>query len=206
MIFLKNVTFLKAIDGFTSVEYLIIFNAIIYGFITSYYFSGWGSMIQNRKKISFSYEHIAWTVFTFINLVTNWYGSWHRVEFININIWYFFFSLIPPLTSYFIAVLLFPNHDQEETDYSDYLSKNKKILFGVFAGTFLMSIFNGVAYKENDWVDTQNMIRAIGIILASCGIFINHKYVHILILSLGFFMMLIFLFTIPSINVDLLNK
>ena len=166
MIFLKEVIFSKLIEGFSSVEYLIVFNAIIYGFITSYYFTGWGNMIQNRKKIVFSYEHLTWTIFTFLSLLTNWYGTWHRVEFINDSIGFFFLSLVPPLTYFFMTVLLFPNQGTDY-DYAGYLDKNKRVLFGIFTINLALSIVNGIMYGENDFIDQQNIIRALGVILLS---------------------------------------
>ncbi|MFK7900876.1 MAG: hypothetical protein AB8B61_08975 [Cyclobacteriaceae bacterium] len=199
MILLKEVLFANDIDGFSSVEYLIVFNAIIYGFITSFYFSRWGHMIQARKTIRFSYEHLAWTIFTFLNLVANWYGTWHRAEFINISVWYFFYSLVTPITYYFMAVLLFPK-DDDETDFQDALDTNKKILFGVFTLNLFMSIINGLTYLENDVFDLQNAIRLLGVLIAALGIFTKQRYIHVFILTLGFMMLLIFLFTVPTIK------
>lgn len=199
MVFLKEVVFTNLIDGFSSAEYLIVFNAIIYGFITSYYFSGWGFMIQARKEITFCTEHLAWTIFTFLSLLTNWYGTWHRVEFINNSIGYFFLSLVPPLTYFFMTVLLFPR-EKEEVDYGAYLTQNKRILFGIFTINLLMSIVNGILYEENDLIDRQNLIRVAGVILASTGFIFNNRFIQIFILTLGFIMLFVFLFTVPKIS------
>jgi len=200
MLFLNELTILKAVDGFSSIEYLVIFNAIIYGFISSYYFTGWGNMIQNRKNFELSIEHLAWTVFSFIFIITSWYKSWFIIKYININVWFFFFSTVQPLVYYFIAVLLFPLHNNEETNYFTYLGKNKKILFCIYAFACFISIFNSVLYIKAEITEIQIIYRILGVLIAIIGALTKNKKIHIAILTLSFIILLLFLQNTPSIS------
>ena len=200
MLFLSEITILKAVDGFSSIEYLVIFNAIIYGFISSYYFTGWGNMIQNRKNFELSIEHLAWTIFSFIFIITSWYKSWFIIKYININVWFFFFSTVQPLLYYFIAVLLFPLHNNEETNYFTYLRKNKKILFYFYAIACFVSIFNSILYNKAEITEIQIIYRIVGGLIAVIGALTKNKKIHITILTLSFIILLLFLQNTPSIS------
>jgi len=200
MVLLQNYSYAKSIDGFSSVEYLVVFITIVYGFITSYFFSGWGHMIQNRKKIVFSLEHFSWTVFTFIVLVTNWYASWHKVEYINANIWYFFLSIVPQLCYYFIAVLLFPNHRKGNVNFDNYLKMNRKYIYRCLSIICMVGYVSGIFYDENTFFDSQNLLRLIGAILVFIGSFVKNQSFHYYMIFISLLLLLFFLQTIPSIE------
>lgn len=201
-IFLKHVIFHRDVDGFSNVEYLIVFNAIICGFITSMYLTGWGNMIQNRKRLTISIEHLGWTIFSFVLFVSNWYGAWHRVEFINLHIGYFFYTLLPILLYYFISALLFPSfrNNGEDIDFQVHLDQNKRGIFGVYAVYFMLSIVSGLVYFENDLIDTQNIIRLSGVLFASFAMFTKKRGVHLAFLIGGFIMLVVFFLTIPAVT------
>ena len=98
----------ELIEGFSQIEYLLIFNAIVFGAIASEYFSGWGGMLRNRERLVFSPLQFTWSVYAFLLLVQNWFGIWPRSMYINDSVVYFYFSLIPMLLFYLISVVLFP--------------------------------------------------------------------------------------------------
>lgn len=201
-LFLKHVVFQRDVDGFSYVEYLIVFNAIIYGFITSMYLTGWGNMIQNRKRLTISIEHLAWTIFSFVLFVSNWYGAWHRVEFINVHIGYFFYTLLPILLFYFISALLFPSFrtNGEDIDFQVHLDDNRRGIFAVYALYFLLSIVSGLVYLENDLIDNQNIIRLLGCLFACFAMVTKKRGVHIAFLIGGFLMLVVFFATLPAVS------
>lgn len=193
--------FHRQVEGFSNVEYLIVFNAIIYGFITSMYFSGWGDIIRSRSQIKVHWEHLAWTIFSFLMFVANWYGAWHRVEFINDGIFYFFFSLIPLLLFYFISVVLFPViREGKQIDLYEHLVKNKPAIFIIFAIYFFNTVVSGVVYKENDWIDEQQVMRYVGVALSVIAILFRNRVFHVAFLALGFFTLIRFFATLPAIT------
>ncbi len=203
MVLLKEVIFLREIDGFSNVEYLTVLYAIVYGFIISMYFSGWGDMIRSRKHLSFDIEHLLWTIFTFTMFVFNWYGTWHRIEFINVGLGYFFYSLAPPLLFYLMSVILFPHISiKENLDFKIYLAENKKWIFGILALYFIVSITSGLVYQENDLIDKQNIFRGVGFLLCVTAALVKSRVVHLGFLVLGFGMLISFFATVPTVKKD----
>ena len=94
----------EVIKEFSHVEYLTVFNAILFGFVGAEYFSGWASMLRNRNNVKHYWQHILWTIFAFTLYIQNWYGVWPRTILINENVYYFLFSLAPILVFHFISV------------------------------------------------------------------------------------------------------
>lgn len=201
MILLKKVVFQQEIDGFSNVEYLTVLYAIVYGFIISMYFTGWGDMIRRRAHLKFDIEHLLWTIFTFTMFVFNWYGTWHRIEFINVGLGYFFYSLAPPLLFYLLSVLLFPAIDRNQLiDFKEYLRDNKRWIFGILALYFLVSISSGMVYQENDLIDKQNIFRGVGFLLCTTAALVKNRALHIGFLVLGFGMLMSFFATVPTVK------
>lgn len=208
MVLLKEVIFRSEIDGFSNVEYLTVLYAIVYGFIISMYFSGWGDMIRSRAHLKFDGEHLAWTIFTFTIFVFNWYGTWHRIEFINVGIGYFFFSLVPPLLFYLMCVILFPRIDRNEfIDFGTYLDKNKMLIFGAMLLYFLVSIISGMVYLENNLLfdehgklEVQNIFRGGAVLLSLAAMLIKNRIFHITFLGIGFGMLIMFFATVPTVK------
>jgi hypothetical protein len=97
---------------FSPSEYLTTFTTFIYGYVATHFLSGWSSMITHRKSITFSKEHLAWTIFTFILLIDIWWTSWRKAEIIATDNLVFYSTLITPFIFYFISHLLFPDLDQ----------------------------------------------------------------------------------------------
>ena len=121
-------------------------------------------------------------------------------KYININVWFFFFSTVQPLLYYFIAVLLFPLHNNEETNYFTYLRKNKKILFYFYAIACFVSIFNSILYNKAEITEIQIVYRIVGGLIAVIGALTKNKKIHITILTLSFIILLLFLQNTPSIS------
>jgi hypothetical protein len=116
------------IGGFSQLEYLTVFNAIVFGVIATEYFSGWGNMLRFRENIKFYTLHFLWTFFSFFTLIQNWFGIWPRVEFINNNVLYFFYSLVPMFVFYLLSVTLFPNaRRKNKFDFKIFYFKNSRV-------------------------------------------------------------------------------
>jgi hypothetical protein len=94
-------------NSLTKVEYLITFNAFIYGYILSRFFSGWGRIISNRRHVVFSVEHILWSVYAFFMLLSLWWYSWLDLKTITDRAVSFYGSIVSPFIMYLISSLYF---------------------------------------------------------------------------------------------------
>lgn len=188
------------IEGFSQVEYLTVFYTIIFGVIATEYFSGWGSMLRHRKKIKIYPIHLVWSLFAFLTLIQNWYGIWPRVKYINNNILYFIFGLLPLFLFYLMTVVLFPNLKfATEIDFKKHYYENSRILFLLFAIYLGVTISGSFVYKDAGDVFMQNVLRSGGIALALIGAIFNHqKYFHILFLTLMLGGLSAFMLVIPK--------
>ncbi len=161
------------ISLFSKVEYLVMFNAILYGIVASEFFIGWGRMSRNYKITKFHWVHLLWTVFAFGMLIDMWWVSWVRGEFITSDIGFFYSSLIIPLLFHLISVVLFPIlKGRKSVDFKLEFYKRKNILFTLF-GLFLFSnLLLSYVFGENKVYGTENAFRVAGIILSITAIFI----------------------------------
>ncbi len=190
----------EIIKNFSHVEYLTVFNAILFGYVGAEYFSGWASMLRNRNSVTHYWQHILWTIFAFTLFIQNWYGVWPRTILINENVYYFLFSLTPIFSFHFISVILFPDFSKGESfDVKQYYFDNLKWLYGLFAAYLLLTIVNSVVYPDIGSVLTQNLIRIAGIALCLLAIvFRKKKYVHAIFLVIGYLALFLFLRALPS--------
>ncbi len=187
------------INGFTHTEYLTVFNAIIFGYVGAEYFQGWGALIRNRHIIKVSWTHIAWTVFSFLLFIQNWWGIWPRVEFINQSIFYFMYSLVPIFIFHLISVVLFPNFSKiDELDMKAYFYDNTRWLFSIFAIYFVITITSSFVYPDLGDVVLQNIIRSVGVVLSiSAAYFNKNKVLHLVFLIIGFLALIRFFQALP---------
>lgn len=188
------------ISGFSQVEYLTIFYTILFGVIASEYFVGWGNMFRQRDKVKVYWLHMSWSIFTFLTLIQNWFGIWPRMVYINHNILYFYYGLIPMFLFYLITVVLFPSADSGvKVDYEHHYFKNARaffILFGIYMGS---AITSSLVYEDHGNVLAQNIIRSFGIALSIGAAYYNRNFwLHAGILLIGYLSLFQFLFFIPK--------
>lgn len=191
----------ESIGGFNHTEYLMVFVAIIFGYVGAEYFVGWGNLLRKRANIKIYWLHLLWTIFSFMMFITNWYGIWPRTEYITYNITYYFFALLPILIFYFINVILFPNFkEKEKLDLKEYYTKNASWLFSLFALYFLFTIIAGYVYFNDPGNKlVQNSLRFLGVVLSLLAAKYKDKYIlHICLLIFGFAGLIFFILSIPT--------
>lgn len=187
------------IGDFSHTEYLVVFNTIIFGVIATEYFGGWGAMLRNRRTLKFSWLHFAWTIFSFMVLVQNWYGVWPRTKYITYNFLYFLFSLIPLLLYYLISITLFPSSKDKETDLGNYFMQNARPLLILHAVYFSFTIAASFVYEDSGNILIQNSVRSFAIILSIIGAYwYDKKGLHYLFLAIGFAGLIQFILAIPK--------
>ncbi len=191
----------QIIEGFTHTEYLTVFSAIIFGYVGAEYFQGWGSLIRNRKNVKVYWQHTLWTIFAFTLFIQNWWGMWPRVAYINENIFYFLYSLVPIFLFYMISVILFPDVKKEDSmvKMEDYFYENSRYLFGLFSLYFVFTIVSSFVYPDIGNVLFQNILRTIGVLLAAgAAYFHQNKIIHLIFLIIGYAALVLFFFALPS--------
>ena len=188
------------IDGFSQVEYLTVFNTILFGVIASEYFSGWGSMVRHRKSIKLDWLHLAWSIFAFLTLIQNWFGIWPRIRFVNQNILYFIWALIPMFIFHLVSVVTFPSQKNiEETNFKNHFNTNSRALYVLFSIYLLSTILGSYIYDDQGNVMMQNVIRFLGIILAMVTMYFRHvKWMNIVFLVINFLGLAQFILFIPK--------
>lgn len=187
------------IYGFTQVEYLTVFNAMIFGYVGAEYFVGWGNLLRNREKIKVYWQHLLWTFFAFLLFFQNWYGVWPRISYINVNIFYFLYSLVPIFIFHLISVILFPSFENPENkDMETYFYKNSRWLFSLFAVYFAMTICSSFVYEDKGNVVAQNALRGFGVVLSvTASWFSKNKKLHYAFLVIGFVALGFFIKALP---------
>jgi hypothetical protein len=189
----------EIIKEFSQVEYLTVFNAILFGYVGAEFFQGWGNMIRSRKNLKNYWQHIMWTVLMFTLFIQNWYGIWPRIEFINVSVFYFLFSLAPIFIFHIISVILFPDFTNSDNyDLKKYYFDNIKYVYLLFGGYLLLAILNSFVYPDIGDVFLQSLIRLFGLVLCILAvIFHKVKSVNIVFLIIGYLAVLVFLFALP---------
>ncbi|MGK7392647.1 MAG: hypothetical protein ACNS60_19995 [Candidatus Cyclobacteriaceae bacterium M2_1C_046] len=190
----------QIIDGFTHTEYLVIFLAIIFGYVGAEYFQGWGWMIRNRKEVKNYWQHTLWTIFAFVMFIQNWWGIWPRTRLITNNIFYFFYSLLPIVLFYFISVVLFPETKKEgDMEMKSHFYNNTRWLFGLFSIYFILAIVNSFVYPDIGNVLVQNLIRLFGVLLALAAAYFHKSIVlHVIFLIIGYAALIRFFIALPN--------
>ncbi len=192
----------EIIEGLSQIEYLLIFNAIVFGAIASEYFSGWGSMLRNRELVIFSPVQFVWSVYAFLLLVQNWFAIWPRSEYINDGLVFFYFSLLPMLLFYLISVVLFPQTKvNTEVNFKAHYEKNARILFLLFAIYLVVAIVGSIVYFEKDKgnILNQNVVRILGVAASMVAYRYNKNlWIHYGFLLFNFIGLVVFIFQIPD--------
>lgn len=188
------------IDGFSHIEYLIVFNTIIFGLVAGEYFTGWGSMLRYRDNVKTYWLHFVWTIFSFLLIIQNWYGIWPRTRFIDDHIGFFIYSLVPMFIYHLISVTLFPSFKKRKAvDLKEHFIKQSRVMFILFAIYFLFTIISSFVYQDVGDVNKQNILRAIGLALSLIAAkFYRVIWLHLLLLAMGFGGLISFVLAIPK--------
>jgi len=173
------------IKGFSFKEYLTIFIAFIYGSIASRFFNGWGVMILKYDRITYSREHLVWTLLMFGLLLDFWVSTWDRTNYISLDYKYFLLSLSVPIAFYALTAVLFPViKNAEKIELIDFYLSHKKIIFLLFGLTILCNSISANLI-EHDIFHIRNIFRVVALLLTTLIFFTNKLWVERTILALG---------------------
>jgi hypothetical protein len=192
ILLLVHMSFNKPIDasiaiikGFSFTEYLTIFIAFIYGSIASRFFSGWGVIILKYDRITYSKEHLVWTILMFGLLLDFWVSTWERINYISLDFMFFVFSLSVPIAFYALTAVLFPViKNNDKIDLVDFYLSHRKIIFILFGVTILTNAITANVI-EHDLMHIRNIFRLIALLLTLVIYFTRKRWVERGILTLG---------------------
>lgn len=183
------------VNSLTKVEYLITFNAFIYGYIISRFFSGWGRILSNRRNIIFSFEHIMWSIFAFFMLISLWWYSWLDMKIITDRSIWFYASLISPFIMYLVSSLYLPDQTQEKKvnlgkDSKFQRKQSAALYFLLFFYHFLFDLLNN---------RYQTLIYfSIGMFFCFIVFYSRKRWIGQANLAIGFLVIITFMINLPS--------
>jgi hypothetical protein len=185
--------------SFSLTEYLTIFIAFIYGAIASRFFAGWGVMISKFDRITFSKEHLVWSLLLFGMLLDFWRGSWERERYITLNINYFLLSLVLPMSFFALTAVLFPViKNGEAIDLRSFYLSHKKMIFLLFGLTITLNSVTA-NFMEEDFGSRENVYRVLALGLTAIGYFTRKVMVERMVLLAGCVMLIVHIIT-TSVN------
>jgi hypothetical protein len=156
----------EPVSLFSPAEYLTTFTTFIYGYVATQFLSGWSSMITHRKAITFSKEHIGWTIFTFILFMDIWWTSWRKTEIIASGNLIFYSSLATPFVFYFLSHLLFPDLDAlPGNNLRTYLTPVTRKVMVTFIFLLLSFFVSDIIFPN--YLPLNEIIIAVGVALAA---------------------------------------
>jgi hypothetical protein len=143
-------------------------------------------MISKFDRITFSKEHIAWTLLIFCLVIDFWAGSWQREIYISKNINYFILSLALPMTLSVAVAVSFPNiKNGEQINMREFFLSHKKIIYGLMASAVFTNGVIANAMEENSLLGSENLFRVIAIVLALSAAFSRKQLIERFVLGLG---------------------
>lgn len=191
-------------EAFSPVEYLSIFTAFIFGYVATRFFSGWSAMINFRRAIKFSKEHLAWTLLTFGLLIDVWWGSWIKGTQITRHQAIYYVSLLSPIIFYLLSVLLFPPlSDDRFLDLKKYFVSIRKRLYLVFIALFFSFLISDFFFKPHS--EPNYFFNASAIMFSFVGFFSRPLMIQRGILVAGWSMLLVHIALQPPIVVTTID-
>lgn len=165
-----------SVGGFSRIEYLAIFTAIVFGFTISEFFAGWGAMIRARQRVVHDPIHVGWTILTFLLSILIWWGTWTNHAFIGNSIAYFYYSLLLPLLLYLVTVFLFPRMDgSEPLNGREYFHQNAPLLCILYALLLACLVLNSVVFDEYAFFHVKNAFKGAAALMVLSGAFIRAR-------------------------------
>jgi len=160
----ENVKFPDQFNGYTRIEYMSVFVSFLYAFVLAEFFEGWARMVRNRNTITFSANHLIYSILFFWILILNWWSLWVRMPYLGNGFVYFILIIIPLGISYFVTVQLFPNMEREK-DLANYFDRNFRVI-GIGLSLFiLVNLGIGILMQEKVGLSVNLFRLAVGLFI-----------------------------------------
>lgn len=166
-------------------DYLVIFLSILFGYVVSQFFSGWGSIIRHSTNVKIYWIHLGWTVLVFVNIIEAWWGMWRIRDKFSERISNFFLVLLYPIMLYLLGVVLFPDISNEKTIiFKDYFYSNTFLLFTFMTITIGVSLTVTLLFERIKCFSGSSIARILAIALFAISAFIKYELYHIIFFCL----------------------
>ncbi len=176
------------IEGFSKAEYLMAFFAILFGYISSEYFEGFGLVFRYRKNIRFAWSFILFALITFFMLSIYWWDMWARSYQVEFNFLNFLEIMVYPMIYYLLSNILFRDLSHKDLDNLDeYFFNRKTLALSALGAYFLYDL--AASYYKTDYIYTS-----IGLAFCLSGILIKNKTYFRVLLVAGLSLVLIYTF------------
>ncbi len=170
---------MEEILGFSKVEYLVAFHAIITGFVASEFFVGGGEVLRQHHTVKSSYLHILFTFLAFSLLLIFWWNIWNRSIIIADSVTDFIRVLPYSLLFYLMTVLLFKELRENRIENLNQHFTKYRILLYTLAGAYFL-------YDQIDSIDNSDRaFRYLGMAFCLIGIVIRNKAIQLTLLLCG---------------------
>ncbi|MDH5379730.1 MAG: hypothetical protein OEW75_02695 [Cyclobacteriaceae bacterium] len=194
LIFFKDNIKVDIIENYTQEEYLNIFMAIVYGYVASVFFTGWGRLLRNFKWSEIHIYHLFWTIFAFLIFVDIWWSTWGKMDQIPDSIYNFFLILVQPFVYYFLAIMLFSVLEDKKENLHEKFRLASPSIFILFCLIFLCNITLSTFFNELPLFHSKNILRFLGIVFGFIAIFKHSKVYQISILTTAYLLYFVHLF------------
>lgn len=181
------------VENYSREEYLHLFLAIVYGYVASVFFVGWGKLIRNFKIHEVHVYHLLWTIFAFIIFADIWWSTWNKIHLIPSNIGYFYVILLQPFLYYFLANQLFHVLEDKKSSLEEKFRLATPAIFVPFGLVFIMNISLSVIFEEFGLFHSKNLFRFLGFIFAMVAVVKKSRIYQIFILCIAFLLYIIHL-------------
>ena len=187
----------------TAFEYLGVFISVIFGLAISHLLSGFGSIIQLRKRLTIYPLHLIFSINGVFYLAANWwaYFQWNLND--DWNFIHFMLLLSMSIALYLISDLLMPKHIDADTDFKKHYFAHHKPIYLNFIIYGILDIPESImkaAAGNNQVTSLFPLYVVFYMMFAIIGYFSSNEKVHY---TLNFLMPLLALLYIAKYLMEL---
>lgn len=165
--------------GMTQFEYLSVLVSIVLALGISENLLCWVRLIQHRNTVRFSWLHGFWSVFVLILMMQFWWGFWNYRQVPDWSFLNLLNIVLEAMLVVVIAGLLTPGRQfAPDIDLEDLYFDNAKPLFLVATAMLVSLCIADTTLLQDSIFTTENLIRALGILLTLTLAFNGKKKVH----------------------------
>jgi len=125
----------------TPFEFIALAISVILGLAITRLISAIGISIRQIRLKRFSWLHGLWQINIFILIPGFWWGLYAWSSLSDWNFFHFIFLIIYITNLYLITDFLIPNLNQEDINFKEHFSKNRKMFFILLFLSFFIDLF-----------------------------------------------------------------
>ncbi|MDW7692696.1 hypothetical protein R9C00_11825 [Flammeovirgaceae bacterium SG7u.111] len=135
-------------EGFSRLEYLIIFFSILYGYVTISFINHLAELLKKHTQLKFHFVPLAWIFLFFGLLFSSWYSRWGMIDISLKGFHHFIVLTLPVLIMTVISSLLSPPIPKqgETIDMYGFFAKNRVMFFVSFSTYSSFELISGWIY------------------------------------------------------------